>query len=503
MNNTNYDCDEFFSCDLTMQMRYERKEAQEQQTPKKKNNSNSNNTSPRTKTPSAGDRFIPSRGGMDYESVRFALSNENTSNSKDKKRNQEAALLTSPSKEEYKRELADSLAGESRSSKVLAFKNKAPAPREGYQNEMKVLYTANKAASTVVKKPNRNIPQAPERILDAPDLVDDYYLNLLDWSCGNQLAVALGQSVYIWDATSGSVSELFTTEDPDNIITSVSWINEGSNYLAVGTNNAEVQLWDVERQKQMRSMLGHNSRISSLAWNNHLLSSGSRDTLIFNHDVRIPQHHVSTFSGHTQDVCGLKWSPDGTQLASGGNDNVLNIWDAGLYSAPRYQLTDHQAAVKALAWCPWQKNLLASGGGTADRCIKFWNTATGACVNSVDTNSQVCALQWSKTYKELVSSHGFSQNQLTVWKYPSMVRTAELTGHTSRVLHMAISPDGSTVASAAGDETIRFWKVFAPSDSTAAAASGSGSGAAAAKKDAAHTAVRSTSAAFGRSINLR
>ncbi len=47
-----------------------------------------------------------------------------------------------------------------------------------------------------------------------------------------------------------------------------------------------------------------------------------------------------------------------------------------------------------------------------------------------------------------------------MWKYPSMACQAELTGHTSRVLHMAMSPDGTTVVSAAGDETLRFWKVF-------------------------------------------
>jgi hypothetical protein len=52
------------------------------------------------------------------------------------------------------------------------------------------------------------------------------------------------------------------------------------------------------------------------------------------------------------------------------------------------RLTAHTAAVKALAWCPFQSNLLASGGGTADRCIKFWNAHTGALVNSIDTHSQ-------------------------------------------------------------------------------------------------------------------
>jgi len=115
---------------------------------------------------------------------------------------------------------------------------------------------------------------------------------------------------------------------------------------------------------------------------------------------------------------------------------------------------------KALAWYPFQSNLLATGGGGSDRCIKFWNTHTGACLNSVDTGSQVCSLLWNKNERELLSSHGFTQNQLTLWKYPSMVKMAELTGHTSRVLFMAQSPDGCTVASAAADETLRFWNVF-------------------------------------------
>ncbi len=35
---------------------------------------------------------------------------------------------------------------------------------------------------------------------------------------------------------------------------------------------------------------------------------------------------------------------------------------------------------------------------------------------------QVCALQWSRHEKEILSSHGFSQNQLCLWKYPSMVK---------------------------------------------------------------------------------
>lgn len=58
-------------------------------------------------------------------------------------------------------------------------------------------------------------------------------------------------------------------------------------------------------------------------------------------------------------------------------------------SQPLHVLNDHQAAVKALAWSSNERNILASGGGTADRCIKFWNTSSGVLLNSVDTGSQV------------------------------------------------------------------------------------------------------------------
>ena len=46
-------------------------------------------------------------------------------------------------------------------------------------------------------------------------------------------------------------------------------------------------------------------------------------------------------------------------------------------------------SAKAIAWCPWQSNLLATGGGANDKTIKFWNASTGQCLNSVDAKSQV------------------------------------------------------------------------------------------------------------------
>lgn len=302
----------------------------------------------------------------------------------------------------------------------------------------------------------RALPVQPERILDAPDILDDYYLNLLAWGESNLLAVALKTKLYLWNSTTSSVNQLIDSEDPHDLVTSVAWM-AGGRCLAVGDSNHVIKLYDVETGKTLRRMVAHSDRVSALAWNGNVLSSGSRDASIINHDTRIDNYFVK-HSGHLQEVCGLKWSPDGSQLASGGNDNRLCIWDLSS-TVPRTVIREHSAAVKGLAWCPWKAQLLASGGGSADRCIKLWNSSSGQCLKSIDTGSQVCALEWNHHDRELLSAHGYANNQLSLWS-SELNHIADFTGHTARVLFLAQNPEGSTVVSAGADETLRFWKIF-------------------------------------------
>jgi WD40 repeat protein len=112
----------------------------------------------------------------------------------------------------------------------------------------------------------------------------------------------------------------------DHKITSVNWMNTGT-CLAVGFENGEIQLWDVNKSSRIRVLGGHQDRVGCMSWNDYILSTGSRDCKIISHDVRQQSHITKKYIGHKQEICGLKWSPDGTQLASGGNDNKICIWD--------------------------------------------------------------------------------------------------------------------------------------------------------------------------------
>ena len=99
-------------------------------------------------------------------------------------------------------------------------------------------------------------------------------LNLLDWNNDGVISIALGPSVYLWNAATANVAHLFDmTENGDEgeYVSSLSYDKSG-HILAVGNSRKEVQLWDMTRQKRVRTMTGHTGRVSSLAWNGPFLT---------------------------------------------------------------------------------------------------------------------------------------------------------------------------------------------------------------------------------------
>ncbi|KAJ3716522.1 WD40-repeat-containing domain protein [Lentinula raphanica] len=313
---------------------------------------------------------------------------------------------------------------------------------------------------------SRKIPTQPERVLDAPGIVDDFYLNLISWSCQNTLAVALEASTYIWHADTGSVAQI--GEAPEgSYVSSLDFSNDGT-FLGVGLGQGDVELWDAETGQKLRTMNGHQAQVATLSWNQHILTSGCGDGSIWHHDVRIQRHKVMELLGHSGEVCGLKWRSDGELLASGGNDNVVNIWDGrlgdvgeGARGSAKWTKRNHTAAVKGLAWCPWQTNLLASGGGTNDCTINVWNSTTGARLHTQRTNSQITSILWALHKKEILTTHGYPNNSIMLHAYPSMERVAEIRdAHDSRVLFSCVGPAGDVVCTGAGDENLKFWRIW-------------------------------------------
>lgn len=76
----------------------------------------------KAKTPSE-DRFIPNRSAMNFEANYYKMVTADRENEENE--------CASPSKAEFRKNMAENLGGDQSNARILAFKTKPPTPREG------------------------------------------------------------------------------------------------------------------------------------------------------------------------------------------------------------------------------------------------------------------------------------------------------------------------------------------------------------------------------------
>lgn len=301
------------------------------------------------------------------------------------------------------------------------------------------------------RKKERKIDE--QCILDAPG-IGNCMTSVLDWNAvSNMIGVSLSSDLYVWHEGRAKRRPYLQASLPcEERIASV--LMGESHCVVIGREYGNVDVWDIERGLQIRSLVGHTGRVGALDQSGPIVSSGSDDSRIVNWDLRAREAQTVVITQQQQGaINSLKWNADGSVLAHGTDAQSLCLWSSRIQ---RTEVT-HKTTVKALAWCPWQSNLLASGG--EDRCIKFWQTDSHMPLDSTMTHESIGTLRWCTPTRELISTHG---NDIVVWRYPTMRSIATLSRHEERVLGVALSPDHRTLVSASADETLRYWSIQPP-----------------------------------------
>lgn len=343
---------------------------------------------------------------------------------------------------------------------------------------------SKKPAKNTTKETAKNVPEIPFKVLDAPGLRNDYYSNLVSWAHhSDHIAAGLGSLVYIWSEKDGTIP---LKPFGAHIVSAVSYSVD--DYLAVGTKNSKIFIYSPTSANIFTHFdLRSNTSICSIKWmpNSRYFFVGndvgeiSLIKLVIKLEKNIGSQRLIgflqlklTLKCAQQQICGIDVNPTSKLLAIGANNNCSTIWDISNLELPvlLYNLK-HDAAVKAVAFCPWVPNLLATGGGTRDKHIRFWHTTSGTLISKHKTNGQVTAVVWSRSKKEILVTFGFGETGeknsiLAVYSYPSMELKVEVNAPADmRILSADISNDFKSVCASISDQSVRIYNVWETNNS--------------------------------------
>ncbi|CCU82915.1 hypothetical protein BGHDH14_bgh06112 [Blumeria hordei DH14] len=347
----------------------------------------------------------------------------------------------------------------------------------------------------------RTLPTAPFKVLDAPNLRDDFYCSIIAYSAARHtLAVGLGSLLYAWSEAQG-VHLLDPGTRNGSWLTSLAFSSDAGkkSILGYGRSNGLLSFMSLDDGENPRFELQLPCAIACLTWRPQVVKRLSKSPTnletyatseeilvgdemgnVYYYSVEWPEGLdvnqnswpgsitlLARISIHSQQICGVSFSNDGSMFATGGNDNLCCLFQTdSIHSRIREELCIvvstpirnanlngarldlgrvktnefrtgserhrwvHGAAVKAIAFCPWKKGLLATGGGSNDKCIHFYHASSGTCLATISVFAQVTSLIWSVTRKEICATFGFAQPEhpyrIAVFSWPDCKQVAAI-----------------------------------------------------------------------------
>ena len=250
-------------------------------------------------------------------------------------------------------------------------------------------------------------------------------VHTVSWSPNARMIASGGddKTVQIWDAS--TAEHLYTYNAHRAPVLAVAW-SPDQRFIASASDSI-THIWDPSTRKTRVDYNGHRNAVQCIAWSpdSKFIATGSRDRTVLVCDTtpwrtlttdRLsyrgqPDGSLITYTGHTDMVEALAWSPDGSRIASASSDRTVQVWDPTtgqiflVYSG-------HSDAVKAVGWSPDGSQIASTG---IDATVHIWDALTGDTLFVYDEHhARIYTLAWSPDGSRIAS--GDAHNMVRVWQ---------------------------------------------------------------------------------------
>ncbi|PPQ89185.1 hypothetical protein CVT25_001153 [Psilocybe cyanescens] len=290
------------------------------------------------------------------------------------------------------------------------------------------------------------------------------------WNTSPRELASVDKTLGDWNTSLGLLKDGTPTGHTD-AINSVAFSPDG-NWIASGSDDFTICVWNTSTgQLGIGPMRGHNRNVTSVVFSpdGRWIASGSDDKTIclwntstgeleqnrHTEQTNVAPTYYSPFSGHTDCINSVAFSPDGRKIASGSSDKTIRVWNTLTGKLEGGPFIGHTDAVLPVAFSPDGKWI---GSGSKDTTVCLWSVSTGELSRGPLTGhtNGVRSIAFSPDGVWIVS--GSFDRTLRLWNVSTgMLEREPFTGHSSLVTTVAFSPDGKWIVSGFCDATIRVW----------------------------------------------
>lgn len=261
--------------------------------------------------------------------------------------------------------------------------------------------------------------------------------------------------IHVWDVATGD--EVAVLAGHTSRVRSIAFSPDG-NLLASGSWDKTVILWDTATWTPIRTLLGHEHYVSQVAFSpdGTLLASGGIPLIVWDVGTGEPLYTINASGLIPED---LEFSPDGSLLASAHGETDFFLWDAldgSLVHVLVGETTTSHVAFSAEGMLAAGSSSFSAGDMNPLGQILFWDPWLGTPLGATQENAATLAMTFTVDSSLLITC-GWVGNDMLFWRTTDGMRIWELTGHARTAYTLALSNDGTLLASGDLDGRILIW----------------------------------------------